>query len=96
MKSWYNKYMFEWDENKNSINLEKHGVSFEVAQGVFYDPNRLTLEDTAHSSEKIRYFCIGEVYGNVLTVRFVIRNDKIRIIGAGHWRKGKKLYEQRN
>ena len=30
---------FEWDENKNQINIEKHGISFEEAEGVFYDEN---------------------------------------------------------
>jgi uncharacterized DUF497 family protein len=29
---------FDWDENKASINLAKHGVSFEEAQTVFDDP----------------------------------------------------------
>ena len=28
-------YSFEWDENKNRINKEKHGVSFEEAKTVF-------------------------------------------------------------
>ena len=28
---------FEWDENKNSINKKKHGISFEIAKEVFYD-----------------------------------------------------------
>ncbi|MDQ0151980.1 uncharacterized DUF497 family protein [Moryella indoligenes] len=28
---------FEWDENKNQINKQKHGIAFEEAQTVFYD-----------------------------------------------------------
>jgi hypothetical protein len=28
---------FEWDPAKAASNLRKHGVSFEDAQGVFYD-----------------------------------------------------------
>ncbi len=32
-------YSFEWDDGKNRINREKHGVSFEEAQTVFYDEN---------------------------------------------------------
>lgn len=27
-------YSFEWDEDKNTINQEKHGVSFEEAKTV--------------------------------------------------------------
>ena len=28
---------FEWDENKNTINKNKHNIAFEEAQTVFYD-----------------------------------------------------------
>jgi len=87
--------MFEWDENKNQINTEKHDVSFEVAKEAFSDPNHLILADESHSLDEDRYFCVGEVDGAIITVRFVIRGNKIRIIGAGYWRKGKKLYENR-
>ncbi|MCL2699467.1 MAG: BrnT family toxin [Defluviitaleaceae bacterium] len=88
--------MFEWDEDKNLSNIEKHGVSFEIAKEVFSDPKRLTLLDEDHSQEENRYFCIGRANGEILTVRFVIRSNKIRIIGAGYWRKGRKIYDERN
>jgi len=88
--------MFEWDENKNQINIKKHGVSFEAAKQAFSDPNRLTLYDEGHSQTEARYFCIGKVSNGILTVRFVFRNSSIRIIGAGYWRKGRNLYESGN
>ena len=87
--------MFEWDESKNKINIEKHGVSFDDAKRVFDDPNRLTLFDEGHSLTENRYFCVGKVDSGILTVRFVIRENIIRIIGAGYWRKGKERYENR-
>jgi hypothetical protein len=31
---------FEWDENKNLANIEKHGVSFEESKLAFLDPKR--------------------------------------------------------
>ena len=40
--------------------------------------------------------CLGKVVEGILTVRFTYRKNKIRIIGAGYWRKGKKLYEDEN
>ena len=88
---------FEWDPLKDRINREKHGVSFFRAQYAFADPNRVILEDVTHSTatEK-RYYCLGEVDGGILTVRFTYRNGKIRIFGAGYWRKGRKLYEEKN
>jgi len=87
--------MFEWNDFKSKQNISKHGVSFEEATKAFSDPNRLTLFDKGHSKTEDRYFCIGKVNNNILTVRFVIRNDKIRIIGAGYWRKGRKRYEEK-
>ncbi len=85
---------FEWSETKNRINIEKHGVSFYDAQYAFADPKRLILEDVAHSVDEKRFFCIGKTIDGVVTVRFVCRGQKIRIFGAGYWRKGKKLYEK--
>ena len=89
---------FEWDEAKNVENQEKHGVSFYEAQHAFLDPNRLIAEDTAHSREENRCFCIGrdELGQGILTVRFTYRSNRIRIFGAGYWRKGKRFYEQAN
>ncbi len=87
---------FEWSETKNRINIEKHGVSFYDAQYAFADPKRLILEDVAHSVEENRFFCIGKTIDGVVTVRFVCRGQKIRIFGAGNWRKGKELYEKPN
>ena len=85
---------FEWSEIKNHINIEKHGVSFYDAQYAFADSKRLILEDVAHSLDEKRYFCIGKTTEGIVTVRFVCRGQRIRIVGAGYWRKGKKLYEK--
>jgi len=85
---------FEWDTNKDKINQEKHGVSFFEAQRAFWDANRVIAEDVEHSHSEERYYCFGKVDGEVMTVRFTYRNNKIRIIGAGYWRKGKKIYEK--
>jgi uncharacterized DUF497 family protein len=86
--------LFEWDDAKDRINQAKHGVSFEVAQHVFLDPKRVIAEDLGHGGKEQRFFCFGMVEGGVLTVRFTYRMRRIRIIGAGYWRKGKKIYEQ--
>jgi len=89
-----NKTSFEWDENKNSINKEKHNVSFEEAQYAFLDENRVIAEDLNHSNDEKRYFCFGKINNKILTVRFTYRANIIRIFGAGYWRKGKKAYEK--
>jgi uncharacterized protein len=85
---------FEWDDAKNKANLSKHGVSFDFAQRAFLDPARIVAEDLEHSDTEKRYFCIGAVDGEILTVRFTWRAKRIRIFGAGYWRKGKQIYEE--
>ena len=87
---------FEWDDEKERSNQEKHGVAFHLARYAFADPQRVIAEDAAHSSDEDRLFCIGQVGDDILTVRFTYRGDAIRIIGAGYWRKGRQLYEKQN
>ena len=89
---------FEWDEEKNRENQRKHGVSFYEAQYAFLDENRVIAEDLSHSQQEKRYYCFGLNHekNGILTVRFTYRSACIRIIGAGYWRKGKKIYEQTN
>lgn len=88
---------FEWDEAKERANLIKHGVSFAAAQYAFADPNRVILQDMSHSTDaEQRYFCLGEAGGGIMTVRFTYREGRIRIFGAGYWRKGKRIYEAEN
>ena len=90
------KILFEWHEKKDVANQKKHGVGFLEAQGAFFDPNRIIAADTRHSSKERRFFCIGRIGDGILTVRFTFRNNRIRIIGAGFWRKGKEIYEEEN
>ena len=85
--------VFEWDEAKNKENVIKHGVSFELAKKAFYDQERILTDDLEHSKQERRYFCIGYVDKKIITVRFTLRGNAIRIFGAGYWRRGKKLYE---
>jgi uncharacterized DUF497 family protein len=88
---------FEWDSKKNQDNLEKHGVDFFTAQSAFLDKNRIISKDILHSTEsEERFFCFGSVPDGILTVRFALRGENIRIYGAGFWREGKKLYEKEN
>ncbi len=90
------KSSFEWDHAKDQVNQEKHGGSFALAQLAFLDARRVILEDLEHSGKEKRFYCLGKVAEGILTVRFTWRKNKVRIIGAGYWRKGKKIYETEN
>lgn len=87
---------FTWDEKKNRESQDKHGVPFEVAQYAFADPNRLIAEDVSHSRTEERYYCFGRIGSDIVTVRFTYRGRRIRIIGAGYWRRGRRIYEESN
>ena len=89
---------FEWDFLKDLENQIKHGVSFKDACHAFSDPDCVISEDPDHSHVEERLFCYGldQAMQDVLTVRFTFRVGRIRIIGAGYWRKGRKLYDKEN
>lgn len=70
-----NKIIFERDEIKNNINMQKHNVSFEEAQLAFLDLKRVIAKDVEHSKIEERYYCFGKVNENILTVRFIYRKN---------------------
>jgi hypothetical protein len=88
---------FEWDAEKNILNKEKHGVSFETAAYVFDDPNYIEMYDFEHSTlDEDRYIAIGMV-GNILFVVFTERGDAIRLISARTATEAeRRLYYDRN
>jgi hypothetical protein len=90
------KVRFEWDEEKDKENKDRHNVSFSLAQRAFLDPHRVIVEDVNHSAEEERFYCIGRVGNGIMTVRFTYRGNVIRIYGAGYWRKGRRIYEDQN
>ena len=75
---------FEWDEEKEQINIKKHGIDFSTAALVFGDENRIEKFDALHSLEEERYITIGSINGflTVLMVVYTDRKDVIRIISA--------------
>ena len=83
---------FEWDENKNTINKKKHGLSFEEAREVFYDDNAVLFDDPDHSVGEERFLIIGMAeYQKICIVSHCYRdNDVIRIISAREATKNEK------
>lgn len=87
---------FEWDALKESFNFQKHGVDFSSVEWVFADPYRILQISQGKSRIEPRYRCVGFDGKGILTVCFTLRSGVIRVISAGYWRKGKKLYEAKN
>jgi uncharacterized protein len=74
---------FEWDPAKARKNLQKHGVSFEEASSVFYDPLAVTGADPDHSEGEERLITFGmSSQGRLLVVAHTERSEAIRIISA--------------
>jgi uncharacterized DUF497 family protein len=74
--------MFEWDEDKNRINIGKHGVSFETAARIFEGPVLSWIDDRKAYGE-VRMRSIGQIDGVViLAVIHTERSGKTRIISA--------------
>ena len=76
---------FEWDENKNISNKNKHGVSFEEAVSVFNDSQAVVIPDPDHSDDEERFVILGlSIRLNMLVVCHCYRNNEqtIRIISA--------------
>ena len=86
---------FAWDAHKELVNIRKHGVDFVTAAQAFLDLNRKIYTDSKHSVVEPRFFCIGKVNDRIMTVRYVHRHGKIRIFGAGYWRRGASYYEEK-
>lgn len=75
---------FEWDDEKEKINIIKHGIDFTTAARVFKDENRLELFDEAHSDFEDRYITIGLIdeVAYLVMVVYTEREEAIRLISA--------------
>jgi uncharacterized DUF497 family protein len=86
---------FEWDENKNRLNQQKHGISFEEAKEVFDDALHISKLDYRFSYFEERWITIGATSKHmVLVVANLFFTDKgeeiIRIISARKANKQEK------
>ncbi len=92
---------FEWNTDKERINIRKHGVTFEQASYVFADPFALNLYDNEHSDNEDRWVLLGKSLNEtVLLVIHTFRDDNniefVRIISARKATKEEnKIYNQR-
>lgn len=74
---------FDWDPKKAAINKVKHGVDFEEAREVFYDPNSVILPNKENYWDEERMKIIGASSSRLLLVVFVEKvEDSFRIISA--------------
>lgn len=89
---------FDWDAGNERKNIDKHGVSKEEAEQVFFNEPLLLLIDEAHSGKELRFHALGETDDRrYIHITFTLRDEgrKIRVISARDMhRKERRMYEQ--
>lgn len=73
---------FDWDPQKNVLNVRKHKVPFEYAARVFLDPGRLDAVDDRKDYGEERRITVGRIDERVFVVVYVDRGGVIRLISA--------------
>lgn len=92
---------FEWDKNKEKVNIQKHGISFEQASYVFADPYALNQYDDEHSQDEDRWILLGKSLNEIILVVVHTFKDNgdtefVRIISARKaTKKEKQTYHRR-
>jgi uncharacterized DUF497 family protein len=81
---------FEWDENKNKLNADKHGIDFKQAKEVFNDDKRETSPDLRKDYGEDRWITIGKVIDIIMVVVYTIRDNVFRLISARYAKKSER------
>ncbi len=85
---------YQWDNDKATANLRKHGIDFADAVSVFSDDLAITIPDERFDEE--RFITVGmDAFGRVLVVVYTWRGNEIRLISARKaTRRERKQYEE--
>jgi uncharacterized DUF497 family protein len=85
----FGRSQYEWDENKRTANLEKHGIDFLDAIEAFTDPQGYVYRSRREQKE-VRLVAVGLVRGALAAVIFTERGERVRIISARAARRSER------
>jgi uncharacterized DUF497 family protein len=87
---------FEWDSGNIYKNFDKHGISWQEIEEIFFNEPLLIQKDIKHSQNEERCFVLGKTDSGIkLFVAFTKRDKKIRAISARKMtKKEKAIYEK--
>ena len=90
-------YGFEWDEANAHKNWERHRVTPEEAEDVFFNEPLVVHSDVRHSKREKRYYALGQTGSGLhLFVVFTIRHSLLRVISVRDMnRKERDAYAKR-
>ncbi|MBN2768818.1 MAG: BrnT family toxin [Campylobacterales bacterium] len=84
---------FEYDENKNLINKQKHGLDFEEAQALWNDSEAINIR--AKSDTEVRYAFISKLHEKYCIAFYTLRGDAIRLISVRRAREEEqRIYDE--
>lgn len=85
-------YHFEYDDEKSTLNLQKHGIDFILAQALWNDPDLIEVQ--AKSEDEPRFLVIGSIENKHRSAVITYRSNTIRIISVRRSRRSEvELYE---
>ncbi len=87
---------FDWDEANAIKNWERHHVTPEEAEDIFFQQPLVVRSDVGHSTKEKRYYALGETSrGRQLFAAFTIRRKMIRVISVRDMnRNEKEIYKR--
>ncbi len=87
---------FQWDHGNERKSSDKHNVSKEEVEQVFFNHPLLLLQGKTHSQNEMRFHTLGKTDNNwKLHITFTIRERYIRVISARPMhKKERKGYEK--
>jgi uncharacterized protein len=91
---------FDWDDANTHKNWERHQVTPEEAEDVFFHEPLVVRSDARHSRQEKRYYVLGQTgAGRRLFIVFMIRRKLIRVISARDMNRNEtesyKKYEEK-
>ena len=88
----FDAFSFEYDADKSSANMRKHGIDFRGACELWLDPDR--VEFPARAETETRFLVVGKIRGTHWSGVITYRDDHIRIISMRRSRmKEIEIYE---
>ena len=86
---------FEWDEKKNILNVEKHGIDFNDAYEIFNNPTFIKVDNRKNYQEK-RWIGLGKLKNIIVVIAYTKRKNKVRIISIRKAnKKERQIYNER-
>lgn len=96
MKLIESPFLFDWDKNNRGKIERKHHVSVSEVEQTFEKESKFIFDDETHSELEKRYVLFGTTdEGRRLSIVFILRGDKIRVVTARDMsRRERKAYEE--